>query len=194
MASEHDTRGSTPIAHHADDVLFPADPGTAVVYLGKEALLAWLTDIRSAEHQEAIDRFYNISREQTYYTTSTYTLAEVATTVRYRGSATKAAELQTKVAASSIRVKHGSDDWSASQQTRTPRDIFTAVSALFAERSGIRCSFPEAALILGAAREQRNRQTSVYLFTYDGTLATLADTFQISVLPFSTPLRDDTGR
>jgi hypothetical protein len=34
----------------------------------------------------------------------------------------------------------------------------------------------------------------VYLFTYDGTLATLADTFQIPVLPFSTPLRDDTGR
>lgn len=188
MTSGSNLRGVSPVDHHADDVLFPSDPGNVVVYLGKEALLSWFTDIRSEEHREAIDRFYHVSRDRSYYTTSAYTLAEVATTVRYGGSATAAAELAAKVSESAIRVKHGSDDWSESQQTRTPQDVFTAVSALFAERDGITCSFP------GAAREQRNRRISVYLFTYDGTLATLADTFQIPVLPFSTPLRDDAGR
>lgn len=187
-------RGGEPLAHHSDDVLFPDGPGNAIVYLGKEALLSWFTGIRSRTHREVIDRLYRLGHRRAHFSTSVYQLVEVFTKVRYAAGATTVSKLQENVVDSTIRVVHGSDDWNDHRQERTPKDVFDAVAGLFEERPGIEFSFPEAALVLGLARENNNRTIGVYLFTFDGTLATLADTFDVPVLPYSTPLRDDSGR
>lgn len=182
-------RGSSPVDHHDDGLFCLPGQGKAIVYLGKEALLAWLTDIRSEEHQEVVDRFYYLSRSRAFYTTSVYVLVELYTTVRYSGSPAQAAELHEKIIQSEIRVNHGSNDWGSECQSRTPKDVFQAGAALFEERSSLEINFPEAVLILSAAREKRNRDIPVYVFTFDGVLARLAQTFDLGVLPHHTPLR-----
>lgn len=183
-----------PVDRHPDDVLLPTGRGTVVVYLGKEALLSWFTDVRSRSHRAVARRFLQLTRSRAVYTTSVYQLVEVFTKVRYEQSAATVAELRERVRDSALNVVHGSDDWDDSRQERTPRDVFDAVTGLFQERSELEFSFPEAALVLGLARENRNRDVPTYLFTFDGTLATLADTFDVPVLPYATPLRDDRTR
>lgn len=194
MSSDAGTRGFEPLAHHSDDVLFPDGRGPVVVYFGKEALLSWFTEIRSRMRGEVVDRFCYLGRERAYFTTSVYQLVEVFTKVRYAGTATTVADLHDRIGDSALRVVHGSDDWNDHRQDRTPKDVFDAVAGLCRERPRIEFSFPEAALVLALARENQNRHERVYLFTFDGTLATLADTFDVPVLPYSTPLRDDAGR
>lgn len=194
MGTDVTPRGSEPVAHHSDDAIFPDGQRAVSVHLGKEALLSWFTGVRSQTHREVIDRLYHLGHGRAYFTTSVYQLVEVFTKVRYEESATTARKLQEKVVDSAIRVTHGSDDWHDHRQQRTPRDVFDAATGLFEERHDIEFSFPEAVLVLGLARERENRSTPVYLFTFDGTLAALADTFDVPVLPYSTPLRDDSGR
>lgn len=183
-----------PEACHPDDVLFPSGQGKVIVFLGKEALLAWLSDVRSGVHEAVLDRFYELGHRRGLFTTSAYQLVEVFTKVRYDRSAEAVADFYDRIIDSQLHVLHGSDDWNDQYQERTPGDVFDAATGLFQERSDIEFSFPEAALVLGLARESNTRRTPVYLFTFDGTLATLADTFDVPVLPYSTPLRDDSGR
>ncbi|NEU55739.1 hypothetical protein [Halorussus sp. MSC15.2] len=194
MSADARRRDAEPLSHHPDDVLFPAGRGNVVVYLGKEALLSWFTDVRSEMHRETTGRFQQLCRSRAIYTTNVYQLVEVFTKVRYAKSAKTVERLRSRIGDSTVRVVHGSDDWSDNCQERTPKDVFDAATGLFEERSGIEFSFPEAALVLALARESWNRDVPVYLFTFDGTLATLADTFDVPVLPYSTPLRDDAGR
>jgi hypothetical protein len=182
------------VDRHPDDVLFPSGRGELVVFLGKEALLSWFSDVRSEVHQAVLDRFYYLGHRRVSFTTSAYQLIEVFTKIRYDESANTVGDLYERITESELRVLHGGDGWGDQQQERTPRDVFEAASGLFQERRRIQFSFPEAALVLSLARENKNRRVPVYLFTFDGTLATLADTFGVPVLPFSTPLRDDGGR
>ena len=186
--------GAEPLAHHPDDVLLPSGRGNAVVYLGKEALLSWFTGIRSEMHREVADRLYYLGHPRVLFKTSVYQLVEVFTKVRYAKSAETVVELQSRVVDSVVRVLHGSANWDESSQTQTPKDIFEAATETLGNRPRIQFSFPEAVLVFDLARENRNRDVPVYLFTFDGTLATLADTFDVPVLPYSTPLRDDSGR
>ena len=183
-----------PLAHHPDDVLFPPGRHNVIVYLGKGALLSWFTGVRSETHREVADRLYHLGHPRVLFKTNVYPLVEVFTKVRYEKSAKAAADLQKRLVDSVVRVLHGSDDWDDYCQSRTPKAVFEAASEVFENRPRIEFSFPEAALVLGLARENRNRNVPVYLFTFDGTLATLADTFGVPVLPYSTPLRDDSGR
>ena len=194
MSPSTGSHDAEPLARHSDDVLFPDGRGTVVVFLGKEVLLSWFTDVRSKEHRSVIDRVHRLGHRRALFTTSVYQLVEVFTKVRYEKSATQASRLSDKIAESAIRVLHGTDDWSDPYATWTPKDVFEAASGLFEERSEIEFSFPEAALVLALARENRNREVPTYLLTFDGTLATLADTFEVPVLPYATPLRDDTNR
>lgn len=182
------------MAHHSDDVLFPAGQGNVIVYLGKEALLSWFTGIRSATHREVADRLYHLAHPRALFRTNVYLLVEVFTKVRYAKSATAVVELYERLVDSVVRVRHGNDDWDELQWTETPKGMFASAAKTFQARRQIEFSFPEAALVLALARESRNRDVPVYLFTFDGTLATLADTFDVPVLPYSTPLRDDSGR
>lgn len=194
MSTSSRSRADEPVARHPDDVLFPAGRGNAVVFLGKEALLAWFSDVRSRIHEAVLDRFYELGHRRASFTTSAYQLVEVFTKVRYDESAGAIARLYERIADSNLHVLHGSDDWDDSSQSWTPKDVFRASRDLFDDRPRIEFSFPEAALVVGFVREARNHDVPVYLFTFDGTLATLADTFHVPVLPYSTPLRDDAGR
>jgi hypothetical protein len=194
MSSHADVEGGEPLAHHPDDILLPSNQGNAIVYLGKEAILSWFTGLRSEKRRTIVDRLCHLGHPRVLFKTSVYQLVEVVTKVRYAKSANAVVELYDQIADSIVRVRHGSDDWGHSSQSWTPKGVFRASSMLFGDRPGIPFSFPEAALVLSLVRERENRQQPVYLFTFDGTLATLADTFDVPVLPYSTPLRDDTGR
>ncbi|WP_135829877.1 hypothetical protein [Halorussus halobius] len=164
------------------------------MFLGKEALLAWFSNVRSELHEDVLDRLRTLGRRRAAFTTSTYQLVEVFTKVRYDGSSDSVADLYDRLQRSDLRVLHGSDDWSDTRQSRTPKDVFEAATEVIENRPKMACNFPEAALVLALARENRNRDVAVFLFTFDGTLATLADTFDVPVLPYSTPLRYDVGR
>jgi len=194
MASDAEASGAEPLAHHPDDVLLPAGRGNIVVYLGKEALLSWFTGVRSARHREVTDRLYHLGHPRVLFKTSVYQLVEVFTKVRYEASAVTVGRLRERLVDSIVRVFHGNDEWGAHHQMESPKQVFEGATRLLEDRPRIECSFPEAALVLALARENRNREVPVYLFTFDGTLATLADTFEVPVLPYSTPLRDDSGR
>lgn len=194
MSFDADSGGDEPLAHHPDDVLLPAGHGNVIVYLGKEVLLSWFTGIRSNAQQAVADRLYHLGHPRVLFKTSVYQLAEVITKVRYTNSASSVVELYDRLVDSVVRVHHGSDAWDDSRQSWTPKDVFRASSELFDERPQIEFSFLEAALVLALTRENRNRNVPVYLFTFDGVLARLADTFGVPVLPYSTPLRDDGGR
>lgn len=194
MSSNVETQDSEPLVHHPDSVLLPSGRGTVVVFLGKEALLSWFTSIRSKERQAVIDRLYYLGRTRALFTTSAYQLVEVFTKVRYEKSAENTVRLFEKLAASPIHVLHGSIEWDESPVVETSKQVFENATETFENRPEIEFSLPEAALVFALARESRNREVPVYLFTFDGTLATLADTFGVPVLPYSTPLRDDSGR
>jgi hypothetical protein len=176
--------GADPIPNHPDSVIFPPDSGRTLVFLGKEALLARLTDLRSSRHQHVVDRFFELSRDQAFYYTNVYVLAEVFTTVRYGTSARQTAALQADVQDSAIQVLHGSDDWDTETPSRTPKEIFLAATQLYTEREKIAFNITEATLVLEAARVHAD-----FVFTYDGTVATLARSFGLDVLPYATPLR-----
>jgi hypothetical protein len=182
------------VARHPDGVLFPNGHGTVVVFLGKEALLAWFSTVRSETHEAVLDRFYELGHRRASITTSTYQLVEVFTKVRYDRSADVVTNLYARIGDSNLRVLHGIDDWNDANQSWAPNEVFQSASELIGERPRIEFSFPEAALVLALTRESRNRDVPVYLFTFDGALAALADTFDVPVLPYSTPLRDDAGR
>jgi hypothetical protein len=194
VSSDNKSREVEPLAHHPDDALFPAERGTIVVFLGKEALLSWFTSVRSNEREEVIDRLHHLGQSRAVFTTSIYQLVEVFTKVRYEKSAEETTRLAEKVADSRIRILHGTDEWDSTHQMETPKEVFEGATETFENRPCIQFSFPEAALVLALTRENRNRTVPVYLFTFDGTLATLADTFDVPVLPYSTLLRDDSGR
>jgi hypothetical protein len=194
MSSETENSGAEPLAHHSDNVLLPSGRGNIIVYLGKEALLSWFTGIRSKTHQETANRLYHLGHPRVLFKTSVYQLVEVFTKVRYEKSAITVGKLRQRLVDSIIRVFHGNDKWDTHRQVESPKQVFDGATKLFEDRPQIEFSFPEAALVLSLARENRNRNVPVSLFTFDGTLATLADTFDVTVLPYSTPLRDDGGR
>lgn len=176
--------GADPVRDHQDSIIFPADRGKSTVFLGKEALLARLTDLRSSQHQAVVDRFFELSRDQAFYYTNVYVLAEVFTSVRYGTSAHETAQLQTDIQNSAIRVLHGSDDWDSTTLSNTPKEVFLAATQLYEEREKISFNITEATLVLEAARAEAS-----FVFTYDGTVATLARSFGLDVLPYATPLR-----
>ena len=57
------------------------------MFLGKEALLARLSNQRHTASEHVVDRFFDLSRERAYYYTDVYVLAEVLATVRSGASA-----------------------------------------------------------------------------------------------------------
>lgn len=179
-------RGSRPLAGQDDSVVFPSSHGKAIAFLGKEALLARLTDLRSRRHREMVDRFFYLSRNRAYYYTNVYVLAEVLSSVRYRASALAASRLKEDLLASEIEVLHGSDSWDARTPTITPKEVFLTVARLFEERTKIEFSFQEATLVLEAARSDAD-----FVFTYDGAVATLARSFGLDVLPYDESIRSN---
>jgi hypothetical protein len=179
-------QGTDPVKGIDDSAIFPPQPGKTLVFLEKEALLARLTDLRSARNQAIVDRFFHLSRNQSYYYTNVYVMAEVFTTVRYGTSAQEAAQVKDDILASNIEIRHGSDAWDTPTPSNTPKDVFLAAAELFAQREKIAFNFQEATLVLEAARADAD-----FIFSYDGTVATLAWSFDIDILPYDAGVRSE---
>ena len=141
-------RGSDPIDGIDDSVIFPSEPGNKVIFFGKEALLARLSDLRGEPREEIIDRFFYLSREQGYYFTDVFVIAEFLSTVRYGTSAERAEEVKGDLLSSAIRVRYGDDDWEETELESSPKEILLIATELFSERDWIEFSVQEAALVL----------------------------------------------
>ena len=133
-------RGSDPIDGIDDSVIFPSEPGNKVIFFGKEALSARLSDVRDEPREEIVDRFFYLSREQGYYFTDVFVIAEFLSTVRYGTSAERAEEVKGDLLSSAIRVRYGDDDWEETELESSPREILLIATELFSERDWIEFS------------------------------------------------------
>jgi hypothetical protein len=171
-------RGSDPIDGIDDSVIFPSEPGNKVIFFGKEALLARLSDVRDEPREEIVDRFFYLSREQGYYFTDVFVIAEFLSTVRYGTSAERAEEVKGDLLSSAIRVRYGDDDWEETELESSPREILLIATELFSERDWIEFSVQEAALVLAGADAD-------YIFSFDTAVRELARSLDIEVLPYT---------
>ena len=171
-------RGSDPIDGIDDSVIFPSEPGNKVIFFGKEALLARLSDVRDEPREEIVDRFFYLSREQGYYFTDAFVIAEFLSTVRYGTSAERAEEVKDDLLSSAIRVRYGDDDWEETELESSPKEILLIATELFSERDWIEFSVQEAALVLAGADAD-------YIFSFDTAVRELARSLDIEVLPYT---------
>ena len=171
-------RGSDPIDGIDDSVIFPSEPGNKVIFFGKEALLARLSDVRDEPREEIVDRFFYLSREQGYYSTDVFVIAEFLSTVRYGTSAERAEEVKGDLLSSAIRVRYGDDDWEETELESSPKEILLIATELFSERDWIEFSVQEAALVLAGADAD-------YIFSFDTAVRELARSLDIEVLPYT---------
>jgi len=171
-------RGSDPIDGIDDSVIFPSEPGNKVIFFGKEALLARLSDVRDEPREEIVDRFFYLSREQGYYFTDVFVIAEFLSTVRYGTSAERAEEVRDDLLSSAIRVRYGDDDWEETELESSPKEILLIATELFSERDWIEFSVQEAALVLAGADAD-------YIFSFDTAVRELARSLDIEVLPYT---------
>ena len=171
-------RGSDPLDGIDDSVIFPSEPGNKVIFFGKEALLARLSDVRDEPREEIVDRFFYLSREQGYYFTDVFVIAEFLSTVRYGTSAERAEEVKGDLLSSAIRVRYGDDDWEETELESSPKEILLIATELFSERDWIEFSVQEAALVLAGADAD-------YIFSFDTAVRELARSLDIEVLPYT---------
>ena len=171
-------RGAEPIDGVDDSVIFPSEQGNKVIFLGKEALLAWLSALRGDVREEIIDRFFYLSRNQGYYFTDAFVIAELLSTVRYGTSAERAGEIKDDLLASAIRVWHGNDDWGKTDLDSSPKEVLLIATELSGERDWLEFSVQEATLVLAASDAD-------YLFSFDTAVRELARSLDIEVLPYN---------
>jgi hypothetical protein len=171
-------RGSDPIDGIDDSVIFPSEPGNKVIFLGKEALLARLSDLRGEPREEIVDRFFYLSREQGYYFTDAFVIAEFLSTVRYGTSAERAEEVRDDLLSSAIRVRYGNDDWEETELESSPKEVLLIATELFSERDWIDFSVQEATLVLAGVDAD-------YIFSFDTAVRELARSLGVEVLPYT---------
>lgn len=171
-------RGADELDDVDDSVIFPKSSGKKLIFLDKESVLSRLSDKRNLIKQRVVDRFFYLSRQQSYYYTSIYVMAEVFSTVCSGGSGSDVADLRKDTLNSSIEIQHGVDPWDSEDMTETPKTIFLGATDVLEQREDIDCKFPEAALVVQAAAADAN-----YVFSYDEAVRKLSESFGLTTLP-----------
>jgi len=163
-----------------DNLVFPDDLGTAIVFLDKEALLARLTaDHRSERKRAVVDRFFEISGDRAYYVTDAYVVAEVISAFRSKRGAHEALDLYEDIKDSDLVVQHGTDSWESNNLSASPRVVLDAAAEFLAQYPKHDVSLQEAILILQAKRGDD------YLFSFDEPLRKLGRACGLSVYPLT---------
>ena len=172
-------RGEKKVSNTQDSTIFPETNGKKLIFLDKEALLARLSNTRSTEKEDIVHRFFYLSRNQGFYYTDIYVMAEVFSTVSSKASTREAAKLRSDILTSSIEVRHGSDNWKKENLTKSPKNVFLAAAEALEERGKIDCKLPEATLILQAAAAGAD-----YVFSYDEAVRKFSASFGVATLPY----------
>jgi hypothetical protein len=191
--------------HHDQSSLEFGHSGPAILGLGKEALLTRLTTRRSREHHEVIDYiFAHAKQREAYVFTTTHVLAEVIGTIRSGTDPHTVNELWKSIQSSDITVLEDGQEWKSNpispngnEVFRNPFDQFDNLLDLYEENPDIDFKFHEGTVVLNSILLEelsRGKSYTVYVATFDGDLASLADQYQIGVLPYHTDLRDDGQR
>jgi hypothetical protein len=188
---------------HTVDTLEFGHAGPAVLGVGKEALLSRLTTRRSQEHQAAIDYIFRHAQERNAYVyTTTHVLAEVIGTIRSGTDQHTVNDFWGNIQESSIAILEDGRSWTDSPSDdehspfRSSFEQFRYLQKLYDENPEIDFKFHEGTLVLNGIllEERASDARTVYIATFDGALASLADIYEIDVLPYVTPLRKDTNR
>lgn len=171
-------RGAESLNNVDDSVIFPKSHGKKLIFLDKEAMLSRLSNERSETKQRVVDRFFYLSRQQGYYYTSIYVMAEVFSTVCSGRPSSNTTKLKKDILNSSIQIRHGVDPWDSENLTETPKTVFLGAANVLEQRGDIDCKFSEAALVVQAAAAGAD-----YVFSYDKAVRKLSASFGLTTLP-----------
>jgi len=171
--------GTDPVPDVDDSSIFPDDIGRRIVFLGKEALLARLSNQRHTASEHVVDRFFDLSRKQAYYYTDVYVLAEVLATVRSGASAAQAVSVFEDAKDSEIGVLHGGSDWAETHLQQSPKDVIEAAMELIGASEGQNVKFNEATLVLQAMAAENG-----CVFSFDSDLRSLARSRDVETMPY----------
>lgn len=201
MVASRDRFPDEALESHNADVLRFAHERPTVLGLGKEALLTRLTTRRSRTHQAVVDYiFREAERRNAYVYTTTHVLAEVVGTIRSGEDRNTVNAFWENIQQSRILVLEDGRRWNqepVGEDGRPtfarPFDQFETVHGLYDEHPSIDFKFHEGTLVLNGIflEERSDAKLTVYIATFDGALAALADRLGIDILPYSTGLRDD---
>jgi hypothetical protein len=189
------------LSSHDDYELEFGHPGPAILGLDKEALLTRLTTRRSQSHHAVIDYiFREAARKNAYVYTTTHVLAEVIGTIRSGDDPSTVESFWNDLQESTILVLEDGREWKKPPVDDTGEAVFSQpfqqfqeVQRLYQEYPSIDFKFHEATLVFnGILLEERATSSfTVYIATFDGAVAALASALQLDVLPYRTPLRED---
>lgn len=201
LSSSRDRIPDAALESHADYELRFGHPGPAILGLGKEALLTRLTDRRSRTHHATIDYiFREAERQNAYVYTTTHVLAEVIGTIRSGERSPTVDGFWDDIRESNIVVLEDGQRWDESPVDddgnpafSQPLHQFQEIQKLYQENPAIDFKFHEGTLCLNGVllEERSDGRFTVYIATFDGAVAALADRLQLDVLPYRTALRDD---
>jgi len=195
MSATRDRIPEQALDRHDRGELEPSRGGPVLLGLGKEALLARLTTLRSRDHHAAIDYVFDAARRRNAFIfTTTSILAEVVGTVRSRSDANTVESLWQDLTSSSISVLYDGEPWNEADEFRPPKSRFDNVHTLYDENPELELKFHEGTLLLNTATLDERLEAAnatVCLVTFDGLLWALGRRYGLEVVPYNTPLRAD---
>lgn len=172
--------GTDPVPDVADSSIFPDDIGRRIVFLGKEALLARLSNQRHVASERVVDRFFYLSREQAYYYTDVYVLTEVLAAVRSGATAAQAVAVFEDAKHSEIGILHGATNWTETHLQQSPKSVIKAAMELIETSEGHDVKVNEATLVLQAMAAEKG-----CVFSFDSDLRTLARSRGVETFPYA---------
>lgn len=203
MPASRDRIPDEALESHDDHELEFGHLGPAILGLDKEALRTRVTTRRSRNHHAAIDYiFREAAKKNAYVYTTTHVLAEVIGTIRSGDDPNTVESFWTDLRDSTILVLEDGREWDkppidedGKAMFSQPFRQFQEVQQLYRENPSIAFKFHEATLVFnGILLEERSTSSfTVYIATFDGAVAALASSLQLDVLPYRTPLRDDSS-
>lgn len=180
---------------HDRGELEPSRGGPVLLGLGKEALLARLTTLRTRDHHAAIDYVFEAARRRNAFVfTTTSILAEVVGTVRSRSDSNTVESLRQDLTASSISVLYDGEPWDEQVELRLPKARFDNVHELYRENPELELKFHEGTLLLNTVTLDERLDAgnpTVCLVTFDRIVCALGRRYGLEVVPYNTPLRAD---
>ena len=173
-------RGSKPVTGLDDTIVFSEHLGHVAVFLDKEALLARLSDERSERKEAIVDRFFHLSRDQAFYFTDVYVLAEVLGKVRSGTTAAATVEFMDNISNSAIEIHYGADRWDESVLTQSPKEVFEAGADLIRTANKHDVKFDEATLVLQAITAENG-----CVLSFDKPVREISRAFDVEVFPYT---------
>ncbi|WP_135852270.1 hypothetical protein [Halorussus salinus] len=192
MSHVRNRRPATALQRHSEADLTPQTQGPVNFALGKEALLALYTTLRSEQHSVVDYLFREAKRRNAGVFTTSHVLAEVVGTVKSKRDADAAVRFWNVVVDSKIVVLHGARPWGRTDAGLGEKAIGTGVKNLYRQWTTVDFKFHEGTLVMDAVKLNEERAAEeTFVVSLDGSLTNLAWNENLNILPSRTPHRSD---